>query len=193
MPKRRSVRQDAWANGGLAIVGRRTLTHFNEVIRPTLPRCGARAKSNEGKPCRQIAMANGRCRYHGGRSPSGADWHRHQFPAKAGPDVEKKLDRKLRQINRDKRAQAKRRREMAAEELQRHEAWHRDHQPGPAGKREMRRREKRTAAEFRRTADQERPEAPDVLALRAKAEAIEAERDRLLAEFNANDDRGCFG
>lgn len=29
--------------------------------------CGARAKHN-GKPCRQFAMTNGRCYYHGGKS-----------------------------------------------------------------------------------------------------------------------------
>ncbi len=32
----------------------------------TAPRCGARTR--KGKPCQQPAMANGRCRMHGGRS-----------------------------------------------------------------------------------------------------------------------------
>ena len=31
------------------------------------PRCGARTR--KGNPCRSPAMANGRCRIHGGRSP----------------------------------------------------------------------------------------------------------------------------
>lgn len=30
-------------------------------------RCGAKARSRGGKPCLQVAMANGRCYYHGGR------------------------------------------------------------------------------------------------------------------------------
>jgi len=30
--------------------------------------CGAKARQNGGKPCRQPAMANGRCRMHGGKS-----------------------------------------------------------------------------------------------------------------------------
>jgi len=30
--------------------------------------CGAYSKQNNGKPCRQPAMANGRCRMHGGKS-----------------------------------------------------------------------------------------------------------------------------
>ena len=33
-----------------------------------LPKCGAYARST-GKPCRQIALANGRCHYHGGSTP----------------------------------------------------------------------------------------------------------------------------
>lgn len=36
------------------------------------PFCGAKAKSS-GKPCRAPAMANGRCRVHGGATPSGVN------------------------------------------------------------------------------------------------------------------------
>lgn len=31
--------------------------------------CGARARTNSHQPCRRIAMANGRCRLHGGLTP----------------------------------------------------------------------------------------------------------------------------
>lgn len=35
----------------------------------TLPRCGAKARSNGYLPCRQAAMhRSGRCHYHGGKS-----------------------------------------------------------------------------------------------------------------------------
>jgi len=34
-----------------------------------LPRCSAKARSNSGNPCRQAAMKNGRCHWHGGASP----------------------------------------------------------------------------------------------------------------------------
>jgi hypothetical protein len=33
----------------------------------SVPKCGARSKRT-GQPCRQPAMANGRCRLHGGKS-----------------------------------------------------------------------------------------------------------------------------
>lgn len=32
------------------------------------PLCGAKARSNKGKPCRRVAGPNGRCANHGGRS-----------------------------------------------------------------------------------------------------------------------------
>lgn len=31
--------------------------------------CGAKARTNNHQPCRQSAMANGRCRLHGGLTP----------------------------------------------------------------------------------------------------------------------------
>lgn len=31
-----------------------------------LRECGAKARTNGNKPCRQPALANGRCRFHGG-------------------------------------------------------------------------------------------------------------------------------
>lgn len=31
--------------------------------------CGAKARTNRHQPCRRIAMANGRCRLHGGLVP----------------------------------------------------------------------------------------------------------------------------
>ena len=31
-----------------------------------LPRCGAKARSNQHQPCRQAAMPNGKCYWHGG-------------------------------------------------------------------------------------------------------------------------------
>ena len=33
--------------------------------------CGARTRSRNGEPCQQPALANGRCRFHGGKSLSG--------------------------------------------------------------------------------------------------------------------------
>jgi hypothetical protein len=42
------------------------------VFAPYAPRCGAYARTT-GKPCKKAAMANGRCRNHGGRSLKGKE------------------------------------------------------------------------------------------------------------------------
>jgi hypothetical protein len=49
-------------------------------------KCGAKARTNNHQPCRQPAMANGRCRLHGGKS-SGAK-------TKEGKQKQKKANRK---------------------------------------------------------------------------------------------------
>lgn len=41
----------------------------NERGNPMIRECGARARTNNYQPCRCIAMANGRCRLHGGLTP----------------------------------------------------------------------------------------------------------------------------
>jgi hypothetical protein len=47
------------------------------------PRCGAMTRTETGTPCRSPAMANGRCRMHGGKSPgppkSNANARKHGF------------------------------------------------------------------------------------------------------------------
>jgi len=40
------------------------------------PRCGAHCRTT-GQPCRSPAMANGRCRMHGGKSPGAPRGERH--------------------------------------------------------------------------------------------------------------------
>jgi hypothetical protein len=40
------------------------------------PRCGAHRRTT-GQPCRNAAMANGRCRMHGGKSKGGAKGNKH--------------------------------------------------------------------------------------------------------------------
>nr|WP_084462113.1 HGGxSTG domain-containing protein [Bradyrhizobium sp. WSM1417] len=41
------------------------------------PRCEARTKSRNGKPCQSPAMRNGRCWMHGGPSPGAPKGNRH--------------------------------------------------------------------------------------------------------------------
>ena len=53
-----------------------------------LPMCGAHARST-GKPCRQLAMRNGRCYLHGGKSTGAKNPHR---PIKNGLYTKKNIE-----------------------------------------------------------------------------------------------------
>ena len=106
-----------------------------------LPRCGARAKST-GEPCRNVALENGRCRYHGGASTKGDRWHRIRPPRRDEANGIERHDRKL--VKRD-RKQAKKMRRLAAmssEDRARHEAWQASHAPTSVVDRARRRKSK---------------------------------------------------
>jgi len=150
---------------------REAIAEFNRMRR-FRPKCGARAKST-GQPCEQMAMANGKCHLHGGRTPSGNRWHRLARADGKGPKAGAKFVRKLRDQERrakDKRLRLKR---MSDEERAAHEAWQKAHKPGPPGPRaaERDRRKQnvwvrdlleRKAAEERERAIQSPPVAGDI-------------------------------
>lgn len=52
--------------------------------RASLPKCGATRKSDGGS-CQNLPLGNGRCRLHGGRTPSGKEWHRPPMAERQGP------------------------------------------------------------------------------------------------------------
>ena len=56
------------------------------------PRCGARTR--RGSPCQSPAMANGRCRMHGGPSPGAPEGNRNAF--KHGRYTAKAIDERRR-------------------------------------------------------------------------------------------------
>lgn len=98
------------------------------------PRCGAKNRVN-GEPCRNVALANGRCHLHGGKTPKGKDWHKTQWPKKDRPDV---MDKLVRKVADQERAYKRRQRRLAGmnpDERACHEEWERSHRPGgPAGR-----------------------------------------------------------
>lgn len=109
-----------------------------------LPKCGARRK-RDGQPCERFAMANGRCDWHGGKTPRGDQWHKPQFSAVTG-----KMYRKLDDLDRRAAKRAARVAAMTPEERERYEAWHRARRPGPAKARAAAREQRRQAAEARK-------------------------------------------
>lgn len=91
--------------------------------RPYLPKCGAKRK-RDGEPCQNLALANGRCRCHGGRTPSGDGWHRPVWPNGKAPDASVRLGRKLQNLEKAARARAARLRRMTDDERKQYEEWH---------------------------------------------------------------------
>lgn len=191
--RKRTPQQQAWDKFGLPQIGRATITHYNRHIRPLRPRCGAKRKS-DGEPCRNLALPSGKCRLHGGASPRGDNWHRLQWPAGSAPDASQKLDAKLKRAERNRRAKERRLAKMTLEERERHERWQRDHKPGRAGERARRRADRKAAVEIREAlarADA-RPVSPELVALQAERQRIEAERDRVLRQIENDKPIGVF-
>lgn len=112
---------------------RLTISRWNAEIRPFAKRCGARRKS-DGQPCRHIAMANGRCHLHGGRTPKGDGWHKPRWPNRGAP-VEK-IDRKIQILEDRRKARERRISQMTDDERARYEKQQRTHKPGSAKRRQ---------------------------------------------------------
>jgi hypothetical protein len=120
----------------------------NNIAFLTAPRCGA-ARKRDGLPCRQRALANGRCRFHGGKTPRGDQWHTRQWPRGSGAIAVGKADRKIRDRQRIDAKRASRIAAMTAAEREAYEAWRRAHAPGSATARERRRSQREQNARTR--------------------------------------------
>lgn len=141
-------RQTAWANSArFREIGRSTLKRLN-AARALLPRCSATARTT-GEPCRQPAMENGKCRFHGGKTPRGDAWHKPAWPKASSPDAADKLNAKLHNMDRAATARKQRLARMSPEERAAHESWQRTHKPGSAAGRKRSREERRQNREAR--------------------------------------------
>jgi hypothetical protein len=142
------------------------------------PRCGATAKRS-GCPCQQPALFNGRCRWHGGATPSGKNWHQPVFSDGTTASGTSKLDRKLYDL-----AQARKRREkalktMTAEQRAAHAKWHEARDPR-LSVRLSRRQAKRQAVAARAIFDTPgAPPTPEIMMLEEKIRLLTLEADQL--------------
>jgi hypothetical protein len=179
----------------------RKSAEFREIARKTAkanlakfraaPRCGA-ARKRDGKPCCNPAMKNvRRCRYHGGSTPRGRQFHVVQFAAD-----EAKFNRKLRDRQRYAAKRALRLAAMTPDQRARHEAWHRSHRPGPGAARNADRERTRQNAETRRmlaVAAPQRPTDPESVRIRTALAAAKAGLAALEARnAKPSDDEGIF-
>lgn len=105
------------------------------------PKCGAKAKSHGG-PCRNAPLANGRCRCHGGRTPSGDQWHKITHTRRKGVKAPARADAKLKRRDRERRERQAKIAAMSAEERAAYLARQRSYTPGSKAERSRRRADK---------------------------------------------------
>jgi len=123
---------------------RHAIMLWHNDIRQSRPKCSARRKT-DGEQCQQLAMQNGKCFCHGGRTPKGKDWHKPRWPNGKAPDAEAKLVRKLKDLEKAGKKRAARLAAMTPEERARYDRWHATREPGAPGPRASRRQEMRQA------------------------------------------------
>lgn len=148
-----------------------------QAQRHLMPKCGATSKST-GEPCRQFPMENGRCYYHGGRTPKGKDWHKPRWPKKTAPDAEQKVVARLRNLERAEKQRQKRLAAMTADERAAYDKWKRDHPTGTPAQREAKRLARKQNADARARLLQpgpERPRSPELAALEARIAELRAQ------------------
>lgn len=160
------------------------------------PRCGA-ARKRDGQPCANPAMKNGRCGIHGGKTPSGRQWHVVQYPDCSTPAGAAKFNRKLRQQQRYAAKRAERLAVMTPDQRARHDAWHRSHRPGAGAARGAQRARAGQNAQARLLVDLEpsqRPTDPELIRIEAALAATRAKLAVLEARVAnpSNDDEGIF-
>jgi hypothetical protein len=148
-PRSRTARLERWSKSAefrkIALKSAKAnLAKFNAA-----PRCGA-ARKRDGEPCRNPAMKNGRCDWHGGKTPSGRQWHVVQFPDCSTPTGLAKFNRKLHDRERYAEQRAARLAAMTPEQRAKHDAWHRTHAPGAAALRDAERVRRGQSADAKR-------------------------------------------
>lgn len=132
--KKRNV-QRAGSSARQREQARLAISRWNVEIRPFVKRCGARRKS-DGQPCRHIAMENGRCYVHGGRTPKGDGWHKPRWPKPSSSNGIEKIDRKIQILEDRRKAREKRIAQMTDDERARYEKQKRTHKPGSMKRRQ---------------------------------------------------------
>lgn len=182
-------RPGGWRGSSAQIaVGRAAIRKWNSE-RHLHPKCGA-ARKRDYEPCQNLAMANGRCHKHGGKTPKGDAWHRPVWPHRDAPSANAKLNRKLNDLQRAAAKRQKRLKRMSPEERAEHDQWQRDHKPGSATERERRRDERRQRRDVREMLRTEPPPpSPEVQVLQGAIDELKAE----LAQRQIEQELGVFG
>lgn len=123
-PRKRTHRApNAWQRSlAFREMARAAITAFN-ATRKRLPKCGAKTRTT-GEPCKNPALENGRCRLHGGATPSGKEWGKRQVSTKSSTRNAngdwRRVEEKLQRWAREDRDRAHRLRRMTDEQFWRY-------------------------------------------------------------------------
>lgn len=143
----------------------------------TYPRCNAIRRSDGGR-CENLGTgAGGRCKYHGGATPKGKDWHKVQLTNPAG-SVELSI-KKQKEVARRRARQAARVAAMTPEERARYDAWHEARKPGGPEVRKAAAQAREVRAMLAARANAAPVETPEAKALREAIEALESQLEAL--------------
>lgn len=150
------------------------------------PKCGAKKRS-DGTPCRQPVTIEGkRCRYHGGATPKGKEWHRRQWPKKGAAPSRLKVKRVALEI-RDNEADA-RRAAMTETERAEHEARRRQKAPGSPAERSARKKNLEAGKLIAAALERPKPLTAEQAELAARVDALESRAAELGRETDTPDD-----
>jgi len=126
-------------------------------------------------------MKNGKCRFHGGRTPAGNGYRLPVLPKGSSPCAVRKAEAKLQLLNKRSKQSAAKRAAMTPEQRARNDAHRKSHLPGPASKRRAAKVQRQQSAELAEALN--RPKPPLSAEQRRLQEEI-ASLDRLLFELN---------
>lgn len=114
---------------------RKTVLRRINRRRDLFGRCTATAKST-GLQCGNLACrGRTKCRYHGGATTRGDDWHRPLWPRPSDPRAMEKIHAKLTQRAKNAKERDARLASLSPKLRQKYADWLRVHRPGPAAKR----------------------------------------------------------
>ena len=141
--------------------------------------CNATAKST-GQRCQQLPVRGStKCRFHGGVTPRGDNWHRPRWPRPSDPKALEKIDRILRSQAKSAKERGARLATLSPAMRERYANWVRAHRPGPKAARLRERAHQRQNAEARelvRAAQTTaRPVTPELAAIEREIDALRAE------------------
>jgi len=170
-----SKKQRAWFDSPRMRDIRRIAATASIAARAEMSKCGARTRS--GGRCQKPGMANGRCDRHGGKTPSGAQWHR---PVLSADPVRRA--RKLKTLERRRTQLAARVAAMTPEERERYERRRTAARPGTPAQRAQRRQDRSARKGLQQPAATVEEVTPEIAALDALIAELERQQMEIRTE-----------